>query len=191
MLRLLSTLFCMILACNGMAQVNKNTEIDYKQTGAPMPSFLLVSVYDSNYYKSSGKKNDDAKMSTPAPTPKYFTDKDVNNGANLFVMMFNPTCSHCEGVAKMLEKNLSLFKQTKIVFMAKSIMQPYLPDFIHSYHIDRHPNEMYIGTDSTGFIDKTFLYTALPQINIYNGERKLLKIYTGELELDSLKQYIQ
>ncbi len=48
---------------------------------------------------------------------------------------------------------------------------------------------MYIGTDSSGFINNVFLYQSLPQINIYSPAHKLIKTYTGEVPIDSLKQY--
>jgi hypothetical protein len=50
---------------------------------------------------------------------------------------------------------------------------------------------MYVGTDSGDFLNNVFLYSQLPQINIYDKKRKLLKTFTGEVAIDSLKKYIQ
>jgi hypothetical protein len=47
------------------------------------------------------------------------------------------------------------------------------------------------GQDNSGFMDKTFNYGGLPQINIYDKNRKLLKIFNSDTPLDSLKPYIQ
>ena len=40
-------------------------------------------------------------------------------------------------------------------------------------------------------VERLTWYQMLPQINIYDGDRKLLKIYTGDTPFDSLKKYIQ
>ena len=48
-----------------------------------------------------------------------------------------------------------------------------------------------MGLDSANFINSVFLYKTLPQINIYSPERKLLKIFNGDVAIDSLKRYIQ
>lgn len=118
------------------------------------------------------------------------TAKDVDNGANLFVMMFNPTCSHCENETEMLERNIDLFDRSKVLLMANPGMKPYLADFVKSLHTNNYPS-IYVGIDSGDFINKAFLYQALPQINIYDKHRRLLKIYTSDVPLDSLKKYIE
>ena len=207
MLRKLLIYACLFGTTAVSAQANKNTEkqadIDYKLTGAPMPKLLLVTYHDTSSTKTNeagketppankrhGKKQQDATTASVELAQEYVTNKDLDNNANLFVMMFNPTCSHCERVTETLTKNIALFKKSKIVLMANKVMKPYLPDFIKSFHIDNYP-QIYTGTDSAGFVDKVFLYTALPQMNIYNGQRKLLKTYTGEVAIDSLKKYIE
>ena len=69
-------------------------------------------------------------------------------------------------------------------------MQPYLGDFVAITHVDKYP-EIYLGTDSTDFVSNLFLYQALPQINVYSADRKLIRSYSGEVAVDSLKKYIQ
>ena len=74
--------------------------------------------------------------------------------------------------------------------IANKYMQAYLLNFVRSINVEDYP-AIIIGTDSINFIDKIFLYSALPQINIYDGNRKLIKTYTGEVVIDSLKKYIE
>lgn len=187
MLRKLLLLVCVMCATNAIAQHENSTpskttqkqddpKIDYKQTGAPMPSLIFIPYYDTNSKETDHKK--------------YMTNSDFDNGANLFVMMFNPTCSHCQDETVILGKNGSLFKRSKVLLLANIIMKPYMGDFVALTHVDRHPF-MYLGVDSTDFINNLFLYQQLPQLNIYNSERKLIRTYTGEVAIDSLKKYIQ
>ncbi len=122
MLRKLMILMCLFCATNAIAQhtnstPSKNTEkkndpnIDYKQVGAPMPWLTMIPFYDS----ISKVKEKDRKG--------LVYDEDFNNGANLFVMMFNPTCSHCQDETKQLEKNMELFTKSKVILLANKTMK--------------------------------------------------------------------
>jgi hypothetical protein len=142
-------------------------DIDYKEIGAPMPSFLLI---DSN--------------------GKHITNKDLQNKANLFLMIFNPTCEHCEEMTMQLEKNISLFNKTKVLLATKPNQVENKKYIMQSLHTKDYP-PFIIGLDSSHLIDRTFLYKNLPQINIYNKKRKLIKVFCGDTPIDSLKSYIQ
>ena len=74
--------------------------------------------------------------------------------------------------------------------MANPGMMQYLPDFVNMLHVLDYPI-MHVGIDSSGFIGNAFGYHMLPQINIYDHSRKLLKTFNGETPIDSLKSYIE
>jgi hypothetical protein len=195
MLYRLFVIICFLSAANAVAQGNKITEkrtdasIDYMHTGAPMPALLMITAVDTGAARQKEGRKKDQERDKVLRKP-LISNADLDNGASLFVMMFNPTCSHCEDATRMLVKNISLFKKSKIVLLAAGPMKPYLPNFIRSFHVDEYP-EIYVGTDSTNFISNVFLYSALPQINIYSGDRKLVKTFTGEVVIDSLKKYAE
>jgi len=221
MLRKLIILVCLISATNAIAQNAATTKtkqnqadpkIDYKQMGAPLPPFILLPFHDTVTKKAIGVSHKNDTLMTAKEKRKaekiqkqrekeealkkmswnnILTEKDFDNGANLFVMMFNPTCSHCTDETERLEKNIALFKKSKLILMANPTMRPYLPDFVKSFHTDDYSPVMSVGMDSAGFMNNVFLYQALPQISIYNGDRKLIKTYTGEVAIDTLKKYIE
>lgn len=206
MIRSLTALSLLVFVVNASAQntggnTSKATEkadesqIDYKQLGAPMPAIRLATYFDTSAERRKqdeilGRTKNGERKKYYAKGPTIITDKEVNNGANLFIMVFNPTCSHCEEETAMLEQNNSLFKKSKVLLMANPTMMPYLGDFVKMLRVEDYPM-FYVGVDSGGYIDKSFLYQALPQINIYNAERKLIRVYSGEVSIDSLKQFIQ
>ena len=94
-------------------------KIDYKAVGAPMPDILVVTldsvdivsvpVNDGKKHRRKNRMKDEVH---PVKTNRV-TNKDVDNGANLLVMMFNPTCGHCEDQTQKMEKDIALFKKTK------------------------------------------------------------------------------
>lgn len=149
---------------------NTNTPkdtVDYKTPGAPMPPLRVTTMKG-----------------------KTVTDKDLKNNATLLVMMFNPNCEHCENQTELFKQNIWMFKNTKLVLMAGSMMLPYLEGFENSHNVSKY-SAMIMGVDSSDFINRTFIYNALPQINIYNADRKLERVFTGNVPMDSLKAYIQ
>jgi hypothetical protein len=190
MLRTLLLLLCLLSASHVMAQGGnepvKTTEkpadpqIDYTQIGSPMPPLRYIVYHDTG-----GAAGVNAGVSKPV-----LTNDDLANKANLFVMMFNPNCSHCQDETVRLGQNSALFKKSKLVLVAAPNMQSYIRDFIKYTHFEQYPF-MYLGIDSSDFTKKAFLYKALPQINIYNKHRELIKIFSGEVAIDSLEEYIQ
>jgi thiol-disulfide isomerase/thioredoxin len=147
-------------------------KINYKEIGAPMPPLKVQVV--------KGK----------TVTKQIITAKDLSNKSNLFVLMFNPTCEHCQDATRMLEQNLFLFKKSQLLLMAVSTMEAYMEFFDSVTKVSQYPS-IKVGLDQSQFIDKTFTYQMLPQINIYDKDRKLIKIFTGDTPIDSLKPYIE
>jgi hypothetical protein len=141
--------------------------INHKEVGAPMPSIRLVTKQ-----------------------LKVVTDKDVKHDGPMFVMLFNPTCDHCITTANIIRKHEELFKNTKMLLMATPNQITNLQYFEDLTHYPQS-KLLTVGVDSAGFIDRTYTYSALPQINVYDKDRKLVRIFNGEPTIDSLKPYIE
>jgi thiol-disulfide isomerase/thioredoxin len=143
-----------------------DNQTDYKNEGAPLPKIKAVTLEDKVY------------------TPDSFR-------RNLLIMTFNPTCGHCMDMAQIFSKNIELFKNTDILMLAAPTMKPYLDFFIRNTHVAEHKNVIKVALDSAGYIEKTFKYESLPQLNFYGTDKKLYKVTTGEQPLDSLRAYIK
>ncbi len=161
--------------------------IDYSLIGAPLPPVRLVTL-DTLSPDARLRSNTNNDTLHRQHITKEYSELELKNKANLFVMIFNPVCSHCEDETELLEKNITMFKRSKLVLMANASMKTYLGDFIKFMKVKDYPS-IIIGLDSSGFIDRTFLFNALPQINIYDKHRKLIKTFSGEIPIDSLKMY--
>jgi len=143
------------------------TAEDYKQVGTALPTI--------NFYRRDGA---------------YITNNDLNNDASLIIMLFNPTCEHCEQQTKLFEQNIDLFRKTNLVLVAAPGMGPYLQYFVNNTKVDSFP-QIQVGLDSSQYIEKTYRYEALPQINIYSKDRRLTRIFTGNVPIDTLRAYIE
>src|SRR5688500_16543958 len=101
----------------------------YKAIGAPMPPLRVV-----------------------YPKKAVHTTETVANDANLFVMMFNPTCEHCEEMTFAFRNNIGLFKKSHILLMAAPGMGNYLEYFENNTKLKATPKIM-MGLDSSNFIN--------------------------------------
>lgn len=174
MLRKLIIISCLLVPVLTFSQKKKPQNValvdsttDFRQLNAPLPAMKVLTTKG-----------------------KIITNQMVKNKANLFVMMFNPTCEHCEAMTQAIEDNIKLFRKTKVVMVAASNMQPYLGEFESRFKTAKYPT-LIVGTDSSKLIDKLFNYNTLPQINIYNHDRRLIRTFSAMETVDSLKQYIE
>jgi thiol-disulfide isomerase/thioredoxin len=174
----------------GKSTENKSRSDNPQVIGALLPPFLVVTMPQPAPEKAAKSK----KWTTDTPIklkpPKYITNKDVQYDANLFLMFFNPTCGHCEDMTELLEHHMQYFHKTKIVMIAASNARPYMDVFEKNYNINQYAT-LIAGTDSLDLIKQLFEYKSLPQFNIYDRDRKLIKVFSGDIPLDSLKPYIQ
>jgi hypothetical protein len=161
--------------------IPKDTDkTDYRNDGAPLSEFRVVTL---------PMKSTDTPPKAEIPA-KNITKADMQNDANFFLFMFNPTCGHCEDMTKLLEKNIDLFRNSRILMVSAQHMGEYLAIFEKGLKTYEYP-QIAVGLDSSHLIDRTFMYMSLPQINIYNKDRILIKRFNGEVPIDSLRQYIQ
>lgn len=158
-----------------------------------MPSLIFMAFQDTAQAPATvqSRKNKKKKRFVAPEDPRYslMTERDLESDGNLFIMLFNPTCSHCEDMTMIFEKYADSFKTSKLLLLAAKPMTPYIPDFAERHNIAKYKS-MYIGWDSTGFVDHMFLYQQLPQINIFDKERKLIKIFSGEVPADTIRKFI-
>lgn len=141
-------------------------KVNYKEKGTELPPI--------NFYRRDGI---------------YITNKDLKPDQPLIIMLFNPTCEHCEEQTVIFGKELD-FSKNQLILMAAPAMGPYLQNFVHNTQADKYP-AIQIGLDSADYINQTFLYQTLPQINVYNKQKKLVKIFSGKVSMEKLKEYLR
>ncbi len=180
----LSAIFC-LLSSSFIAFGQKNKK---SQQAPPEPLFTHTVDGKSIFYNEIGAPI--PRVNFKRRDGKTITNESLKNTSPLFVILFNPTCEHCELMAKELKANINLFKSSPIVFLAAQGMESYIPNFVKITDIGAIP-KLQVAIDNSMFIQKTFLYKTLPQINVYNKERMLEKIFLSNVPIDSLRQYIE
>jgi len=147
-------------------QQTGEAKVSYREEGSVLPPLRVI----------DGKMNE-------------YTEKSFRNDHHFFMFLFNPTCGHCIDMAKLMGAHADEFKKNHVLFLAGPAMMPYLGHFFQASGIDKHP-EIKVGIDSASAVDRLYNYRMLPQVNIYDKDRKLVKIFYGDVPLDSLKKYV-
>jgi hypothetical protein len=170
---LLCMVSCVPMACGQSPKGKKNTKsavpsatVDYTQIGASLPAMKIYTI--------EGQR---------------LTENDLKGEGNLIVMLFNPTCGHCEDQVLLLKEHRDKIQNHKLVLLAADNMVAHL-GYFQQITGTAEMKEMILGVDSAAYIEQTFLQTTLPQLNVYNKDRKLVHIFQGLTPIDSLKSYL-
>lgn len=156
----------LLLSFAAQAQQKEEVTMSYREITSILPPMRVIDTLNHEY-----------------------TEKDFSNKNHFFMFLFNPTCGHCIQMGKLVGDHIKEFKKNKVLFLAGPAMMPYLGNFYQTSNLGKHP-EVTVGIDSASTVDRLYNYKMLPQINIYDKNRKLVKIFYGDTPLDSLKKYI-
>jgi len=164
---LLTSLIILISSTTWAQDPYNDIAVNFKVVGAKIPNFLL--------------KTQDGQL---------HNNKDFKKDSYLLLMMFNPMCGHCEIATDSIEAHLDEFKKSRFLLFVYPNHEADMPVFNKTHKIDQYPN-LLVGADSFKVTDRLFTYQGLPQINVYNKERKLIKIFNGDIYIDSIKAYLK
>ncbi len=182
----------LVFVFSGRAQ-DAVPDTDYTQIGSPMPPLTFMEWVDTATTiptARAGKRK--TKNTAQLPGGGYYrltNAASYNASGNIAVMIFSPECTHCNKTVAMLEDSIHLLLQTKVILLTTAKMQALIPYFAGS-HTRAKPPYVHIGYDSSLFVPNTFLYQPLPQVNVYNRDRKLIKSFVSDVVADSLRAWV-
>lgn len=182
MLRKPVTIICLLLCTVYIASgQQKKKDISKEETGTEV-------VADTINYKAIGAPMPPLRMITDSGD--IITGNTLQHQGNTLIMLFNPTCEHCMETARAIIKHLPDFSKTRLLLLAMPEMKTYLSFFDAMTKVTKYP-EITMGVDSANSFNKMSNYGLLPQINIYDNNRKLIKVFNGDTPIDSLIQYAE
>jgi hypothetical protein len=141
--------------------------MDYKTKGAPLPPFSLE--------KANGS---------------LITNKVLQKGKPVLLMIFSPQCDHCEHTIDSLRNMPGSFAHMQLLLVTEARNKPELKGFLKKTGLDASPAFRNLGLDKSNLIPYIYTYQLLPQFNIYDAKHKLVKSFAGNFPLDSLRMFI-
>ncbi len=121
----------------------------------------------------------------------FFSSTQLRKGLPTVLVIFSPVCQHCEQVLNELKTRTADFKGAQFVFILEERQKPYLKDFLARTQLQQHSFFRNLGTDASNLIYDIYTYQALPQVNVYNRQGRLVHTFTSTIPLDSVQALIR
>jgi thioredoxin-related protein len=108
---------------------------------------------------------------------------------SLLLIVFNPTCDHCQAEAKEIKANINKLKDVTILMIASV----HLKD-IHDFSVNYGMNEL----ENVDFVYTSPLYgyqffgaIQLPHLRLYDRSFKLVKTFSGSTSVDDIISHLK
>ncbi len=114
----------------------------------------------------------------------YFTKDVLHRKTPVLLMVFHPSCEHCQQETENITKNIDKFKGIQIVM---STMVPLfeMKVFMDKYKLASYEN-IIVAQDYTFFLPPYFQFNNLPFLAFYNKKKKLVSTFGGSLPVDKI-----
>lgn len=155
-------------------------------------SFLIMHTYQS--YKT--KKESEAKIQTL----QHVSFESVNGGQiwidefnpeqPTVIIYFHPECEHCQYEASEIGKQSEKFKLANMILITADDSTKRVQDFALKYRLWEVDN-LVILVDQKNQFEKQFGATIIPSVFIYGSDKKLLKMYKGEVQMKAIIKIIE
>ncbi len=117
-------------------------------------------------------------------------DTYLDKNKSLVLVLFNPSCGHCEQLINHVRDSSFMFKNVEFLFITGKELLEYVPAFAERLKVKNH-ELITISSDQSELTQKLFEYNGIPQIMIYNKEKLLQKILFKEATMQQLLDALQ
>lgn len=105
------------------------------------------------------------------------------------IIYFNPGCEHCQYEASEIGKQAELFEKANMILITPDDSTKRVEAFAAKYHLWEVDNLIILIDQDHKFKDY-FGTSIFPSVFIYGSDKKLLKLYKGEIKMEAILNYI-
>jgi len=157
---------------------------------AGLSLFLIVKTFNKIEGKKQISENisrlPDLKITTP--DLNNIKINTISNHKYLILIAFNTTCDICHHEIKSILDNIEKFDGVKIAMLSSEPMDSIIK-FQKKYELNKY-SSILLGQVNDVYASQVLGVEIIPQIFIYNSEKKLIKVYKGETRLEAILKYI-
>ncbi|HRG23811.1 MAG TPA: redoxin domain-containing protein [Chitinophagaceae bacterium] len=114
----------------------------------------------------------------------YFTKADLPKDKAVLLMLFNPSCSHCQEETKQITQHIDKFSNIHIV-MATPMPLDSMLAFREKYKLANFKN-ITITQDNKAMMPTYFMINNLPFLAFYNRKKELIGTHEGSMSIEKL-----
>lgn len=116
-------------------------------------------------------------------------NKSMCPDSSLVLIYFEPDCEHCQREAKSITGNIHRLGKTRLYWITNSAESD-VNTFFRLFHLSGFSNCV-VGLDNKYSFYRAYLPESVPYIAIYNSKKKLVKLYRGEVGIESIINAVQ
>jgi hypothetical protein len=121
-----------------------------------------------------------------ADSSSFFTKDDLPKKKPVWLMMFNPQCTHCQHETEELVKNIDEFKDIQVI-MTTSMPLDSMKAFSDKYKLSSYKN-IIVGQDTHYFLFSYFQNRNLPFHAFYDKKKQLIKVFEGSVSINAIRE---
>jgi thiol-disulfide isomerase/thioredoxin len=115
-----------------------------------------------------------------------FNTYSIKPGSYTAFVFFDPGCSHCQKMTQMLIDGMDSLKNINFYFVTFVHDMHALKDFYQKYHLAKYKNIKQIGRDEEFFFQSFYKVKFVPDIMMYDKQKKLVKMFEKEITIQEL-----
>ena len=119
-----------------------------------------------------------------------FNTYNIPGGKPIGLFFFDPECSHCQAVIKALLKGMDSIKEIQFYMITPVHSATALRKFYADYHLGDYKNIVLAGRDYEFFFGSFYGVKYVPDLALYDGNKKLVKLYEGAITVKELHKAI-
>ena len=172
-----------------------------------MKNFLLVLLaicfITNSFAQEKGElKNKQAQIIDSLPYQKYPTlpafnimlldsstivnTYNIPDGKPTLIMFFDPECSHCKMITKILMDNMDSLKDIRFYMITSVHDLNKIRKFYDDFHLADYKNIEVVGRDYEYFFITYYGVKYVPDMVLYDGHKKLVKFFEGHVTTTEL-----
>jgi len=140
----------------------------------------------SNKDSNSTQQNDLPQMIVTNLDGSQVNMRELKGKAIL--ILFQTDCDHCQREATAIQENISAFKAYSLYFIT-TVSQQEIEKFANNYRLADQPNVHFCQSTNQSILDN-FGPIDAPSLYIFSQDRKLIKAFNGETQINEILKYI-
>lgn len=118
-----------------------------------------------------------------------FNTYNIPKGKPVALMLFDPECKHCKDLTRKLTENMDSLKDIQFYMFTAAHSMTAIRKFYEDFHLANYSNIKVIGRDYEFFFHEYYGVKFVPDIALYDSNKKLIKLFEANATVKDLYEY--
>jgi thiol-disulfide isomerase/thioredoxin len=109
-----------------------------------------------------------------------FNTYNIPTGGPIALFFFSTDCGHCKRTTRRLIDSMEMLTDIRFYMITPVHSMTELRNFYTEFHMERYENIKLVGRDYEFFFGTFYKTRYVPDVALYDGQKKLIKLIEGE-----------